>query len=95
MVLDGWIKTGKNYQNIFQIFILIQSGIQNQLPYIVKQFCFNDAKVTSDVIINQNKINVVNQYDSTDFDRVISCEIIKDDSCHLEFAVIVIDEYKI
>ena len=57
---------------------------------------FNDVKVASDVIINQNKINVVvNQYDSTDFDRVISDEIIKDDSCHLEFAGIIIDEYKI
>ncbi len=56
---------------------------------------FNDVKVASNVIINQNKINVVNQYDSTDFDRVISYEIIKDDSCHLEFTGIVIDEYKI
>ena len=61
-----------------------------------KQFCFDDAKVASNVMINQNKINVVvNQYDSTDFDRVISYDIIKDDSCHLGCAGIIIDEYKI
>ena len=46
-------------------------------------------------MIDQNKINaVVEQYDSTDFDKIISYEIIKDDNCHLEFAGIIIDEYK-
>ena len=62
-----------------------------------KQFCFDDAKlVESNVIINQNKINViVEQNDSTNFDKIISYEIIKDDNCHLGYAGKIIDEYKI
>ena len=63
----------------------------------VKQFCFDDAKlVISNVIINENKINVIiEQSDTTNFDRVISYQIVKDDNCHLGFAGIIIDEYKI
>ena len=62
-----------------------------------RQFCFDDAElVISNVMINQNKINViVEQYDSTDFDRIISYETIKDSNCHLGFAGKIIDEYKI
>jgi len=61
-----------------------------------RQFCFDDAElVISNVMIDQNKVNViVEQYDSTDFDRIISYEIIKDNNCHVGFAGKIIDEYK-
>ena len=60
----------------------------------VKQFCFDDARlIISNVTVDQNKINVIiEQYDSTNFDRVISFEIIRDDNCHLGFAGKIIDE---
>ena len=46
-------------------------------------------------MIDQNKVNViVEKYDSTNFDRIISYEIVKDSNCHLRFAGIIIDEYK-
>ena len=62
----------------------------------IQQFCFDDAKlVKSNVTIDQNKINVIiEQYDSTDFDRIISFGILKDSNCHLGFAGKIIDEYK-
>ena len=44
-------------------------------------------------MIDQNKVNViVEQNNSTDFDRIISYEIIKDNSCHLGLAGKIIDE---
>ena len=60
----------------------------------VQQFCFDDARlVKSNVTVDQNKINViVEQYDSINFDRVISFEIIKDNNCHLGLAGKIIDE---
>ena len=62
-----------------------------------KQFCFDDAElVISNVMIDQNKIKViVEQSDSTYFDKIISYEIIKDNNCHLGYAGKIIDEYKI
>ncbi len=59
-----------------------------------KQFCFDDAKlIISNVKVEENKINVtLEQYDLTNFDRVISFENIRDDNCHLGFAGKIIDE---
>ena len=63
-----------------------------------RQFCFDDAElvIISNVVINQNKINViVEQNDSTIFDKIISYEIIKDNNCHFGYAGKIIDEYKV
>ena len=59
-----------------------------------KQFCFDDAiLIKSNVKVDQNKINVIiEQYDLTNFDRVISFNIIRDDNCHLGFAGKIVDE---
>jgi hypothetical protein len=62
-----------------------------------KQFCIDNAEfVISNVIINQNKIKViVEQSDLTDFDRIISYEIIKDDTCHLGFGGKIIEQHEL
>jgi hypothetical protein len=62
-----------------------------------KQFCVDDAKsVISNVVINQNKIKVIiEQNNLTDFDRIISYEITKEDSCHLGFGVKIIEQHKL
>jgi len=58
-----------------------------------RQFCFDNIQnVISNVTINKNKIKVViEKNDSTNFDKVISYEIIEDSNCHLGFAGKIID----
>ena len=55
----------------------------------------NAELVISNVMIDQNKINVIiEQYDSTNFDKIISFEIVNN-NYHLGFAGKIIDEHKI
>ncbi len=62
-----------------------------------KQFCLDNAEfVISNVMINQNKIKViVEQSDLTYFDRIISYEIIKDDTCHLGLGGRIIEQHEL